>query len=110
MSEELNEIESQEQETETGLAEVEQEEKQETPEKSPTQIALKNLAKAYKDLDKEEKMYLKELQGEIDKAAKADPSIDKQSEFCYGAIFAADKIKSEKFIRACRGYLKVTGS
>lgn len=73
-------------------------------------IAMNRIGRALKTVTPEESEYLKELQGQIAEAMKADPSLDKQMEFCYGIIFAPDKIKNETLIKAARDYINAAQS
>ncbi len=69
--------------------------------------AINRLGRALKTVTKEEAEYLKELKQQIEEAKKADPSLDKQMEFCYGIIFSPDKIKNEALIKAAKNYINV---
>ncbi|MCD4783118.1 MAG: hypothetical protein K8T10_04715 [Candidatus Eremiobacteraeota bacterium] len=77
------------------------------PDEEKMKEAMTSLGRALKTLTKDEKLYLKELKGQIDAAVEADPSLDKQMEFCYGVIFAPDKIKNQPLMKAAKWYIKV---
>jgi len=76
------------------------------PDEQKLKEAMNAIGRALKTLTQEEKLYLKELKQQIEAAVKADPTLDKQMEFCYGVIFAPDKIKNEPLIKASKRYIK----
>lgn len=77
------------------------------PEQEQLNEAMQALGRALKSITNEEKDFLKELRAQIDKAVEIDPDLDKQLEFCYGIIFAPDKVKNESLIKAARKYINL---
>lgn len=78
------------------------------PDEEKLKEAMRAIGRALKTLTQEEKLYLKELKGQIDAAVGSDPDLDKQMEFCYGVIFAPDKIKNMPLIKASKRYIKAS--
>ncbi|MCE1248132.1 MAG: hypothetical protein LWY06_15945 [Firmicutes bacterium] len=77
------------------------------PDQEKLKEAMTTLGRALKSVGKEEAAYLQEIKAQIDEAVKADPGLDKQLEFCYGIIFAPDKIKNEALMKAAKFYVNV---
>ena len=72
--------------------------------------ATKAIGMALKNSSPEEKEFLANLRKEIDSAAEAaEPgqNFDKRLEFCYGIIFAGDKIQNQMLIKAARHYIDI---
>lgn len=66
---------------------------------------MRNMEDALKGVSPEEMDYLRKLRKQISESVKADPSLDKQLEFCYGIVFSPDKIRNSALIKAARKYL-----
>lgn len=80
------------------------------PDEEQMKESMAALGRALKSITQEEKAFLKELKEDIDKAVESDPNLDKQLEFCYGIIFAPDRVKNEPLIKAARQYISAVES
>lgn len=69
--------------------------------------ATKSIGAALKNSSPEEKEFLANLRKEIDSAAEPGQNFDKRLEFCYGIIFAGEKIKNQMLINAARKYIDI---
>lgn len=70
------------------------------------QQAMKKMERAMAALSREERMALREIQQEIEQAAKvAGDEFDKRLEFCYMVKFSPDKISNQKLLAACDAYI-----
>lgn len=69
------------------------------------EAAMHLLQEAFKALTSEERGIVKEIQAEVDEAARAGAIPDPRLEFCYTVKFSKDRLDNSRLLRACEAYI-----
>jgi restriction endonuclease len=68
---------------------------------------LRKIEKAFKTLDEDEKIFVNELNKEIEDNINLKSASHRKREFCFRVIFSPDRIKNPDLMKACRDYINL---